>query len=61
MESMPPELREGLNSSAGMAAFRAAWPGIVEDFFKWGAAASVTGPTDGSEETGAKDPSSCRE
>ncbi len=55
VESLPPELRQSLNSPAGIDAFRAAWPGIVEDFLKWGAAVSNTGAVDACEEAGAMD------
>ena len=61
-ESLPPDLRQSLATPAGMAAFRAAWPGIVEDFLRWGAAASIKVAADASEEGDATDPcSACRE
>jgi hypothetical protein len=61
VESLPPELRQSLTTPAGIDAFRAAWPGIVEDFLKWGAAVSNTGAVDACEEAGAIDLVSSRE
>ncbi|MGE0465317.1 MAG: hypothetical protein AB7P44_02585 [Steroidobacteraceae bacterium] len=35
-QAMPSDLRETLATEAGMAAFREAWPDIVEAFFRGG-------------------------
>lgn len=37
-ETMPSDLQETLATEAGMAAFREAWPDIVEAFFRGGGA-----------------------
>lgn len=36
VDALPPRLREELRTPAGMAAFQAAWPGIVAEFLIWG-------------------------
>jgi hypothetical protein len=40
VEAIPPDLRSSLRTNEGMAAFRAAWPDIVEAFLFRG----LTGP-----------------
>jgi hypothetical protein len=42
VEAIPPELRDSLKTKEGMAAFRAAWPDIVEAFLFRGVSQSKT-------------------
>jgi hypothetical protein len=46
VDALPPQLREELRTPAGMAAFQAAWPGIVAEFLMWGAEKSRSEDTD---------------
>jgi hypothetical protein len=50
VEAIPPDLRGSLRTNEGMAAFRAAWPDIVEAFLFRG----LTGPEGRPETIGEK-------